>query len=569
MLTEIHDRSSTWRLDAAIAIVLILLAFVVRFDRIGFNSLSEDETAKWTAVQQYRQGHFVDVNSEHPMMLKVTAWASLAAGERWNRLASSQGWPTMNPEGWIRFPNVLFGAATAAVLFLLCRRMMELPGSFAAGFFWAVAPLAVALNRVAKEETPVTFFSLLACYFYCVAKQADTNTSTRRWYDLSAIVFGLAFATQYIVQLFGLNQLAWHLAGRNGLDRKPLGSGEKRFFLVMLLTFVLVNPVILSPSNFSSVLHWLHRDSVHHMGYDFAGTLYPNVAGQILSGMPWYFYGWLLLVKSPIPIVLAIAVGSIFLLRDRDTLISCFFIALGLLQLIALSVCGAKWMRYSLWFLPFLYMAAGYAVQETWKWMRDKRVPLLAIAMAAGIVFAWPLLELRAWAPYYSFYLNSIGGGAGNIARYFAPDEVSEFDTREVAKLVCPIAPAGLRLATARPMSMTYYVELCGRSNIQIVPLYDPDFVPQGGDLIVLEPSRRFVETQRFFNLLQQSGMSHRQVQVGPVVASAIYVFQPALIGGQQEITGCQPRYQGHSVIEALRNQLARVGTALVRGSIP
>ena len=91
----------------------------------------------------------------------------------------------MRPEGWLRLPNVLFGAATAAILFLFCRQMMGLAGSFAAAFFWAVSPLAVAINRLDKEETPVTFFTLLACYFYCRAKQASTARSTGRWYDLS------------------------------------------------------------------------------------------------------------------------------------------------------------------------------------------------------------------------------------------------------------------------------------------------------------------------------------------------------------------------------------------------
>jgi dolichyl-phosphate-mannose--protein O-mannosyl transferase len=208
VLTEPQARSWRWHRDAAIALLLAVLAFAVRFNHLDFNSLSEDESAKWAAIQEYRHGHFVGVNSEHPMPLKVLAWGSLAAGERWNRVASLHSWPTMSPEGWLRFPNVLLGAATAAILFLFCRRMMGVVGSFVAGFFWAVSPLAVALNRLTKEETPLTFFTLLACYFYCRAQQADSDDSARRWYDLGAIGFGLAFASQYILHLLGLNALA-------------------------------------------------------------------------------------------------------------------------------------------------------------------------------------------------------------------------------------------------------------------------------------------------------------------------------------------------------------------------
>ncbi|HXY02874.1 MAG TPA: glycosyltransferase family 39 protein [Terriglobales bacterium] len=526
MLTGAQNHFSDWRhWDRAIGLLLMLLAFAVRIDRIGFNSLSEDEVAKWEAIQEYRHGHFIGVNSEHPMVPKMLAWASLTVGEKWGRLGSRMGWPSMNPEGWLRLPYVLFGSATAAVLFLLCRQMMGIAGSFAAAFFWAVAPLAVSINRLAKEETPLTFFTLLACYFYCRAKQAD-GLSTRRWFNLSAIGFGFAFASQYIVHLFGMNQLVWHLAGRAGLDHKPLGSGYKRFFLLIFLTFLLVNPVFFSPANFKEIVHWLHHDSIHHIGYAFDGNLYVNLPGRLLSGVPWYFYLWLLAVKTPIPILLAIVVGGILLLRDRQTLASCFFLGFGVLQLFALSISGAKWIRYSLSMLPFLFLAAGYAVEKIWQYARRREVPALAAGMAGIILFAWPLIETRAWAPYYPFYLNSIGGGTKNIARYFAPDEVSEFDTREVAQTVCPMAPRGARLATARPMSMSYYVESCGRADIQVVPLYDRSYAPQQGDLIVLEPSRRFLETQRYFDFLTRSGMANQQIHVGPVLASTIYFFQ-------------------------------------------
>jgi hypothetical protein len=286
-----------------------------------------------------------------------------------------------------------------------------------------------------------------------------------------------------------------------------------------------VNPVVLSPNNFSAILHWLHHDGITHNGYDFDGTLYLNFPSRLLAGVPWTFYFWLLLIKTPVPILAAVIAGSIMLLRERRTLASCFFLAFGVLQLAGLSVSGAKWVRYSLPMLPFLFLAGGYAAQATWDRMREKKMSLAFAGMAAAALFALPLLQLHAWSRYTSFYLNSIGGGQKNIARYFGQDEVSEFDTREVAQQVCSSANVGARLATARPMSMTHYVENCGRADIQVVPLYDRHYQPRGGDLIVLEPSRRFFETQKFFDALGKSGMSRREVRVGPVLASTIYLF--------------------------------------------
>ena len=537
VLNRLQYRSWLWHRDAAVALLLTILAFAVRLNHVDFNSLSEDESAKWAAVQEYRQGHFVGVNSEHPVMLKVLAWASLTEGEHWNRLASLRNWPSMRPEGWLRFPNVLFGAVTTAILFLFCRRLIGFVGSFAASFFWAVSPLAVALNRLAKEETLLTFFTLLACYLYCRAEQSDLDESARRWYDLSAIGFGLAFASQYLPHLLGLNALAWFLAGRMGLSRKLSRFSYRRFFLVIFLTFILLNPVVLFPSNFSAILHWLHHDGVQHTGYDFDGTLYLNFPSRLLAGVPWNYYLWLLFVKTPIPILVAVIVGSIMLLRNRRTLASCFFLSLGVIHLVGLSVSGTKWVRYSLAVLPFLFLAGGYAVEATWDRMREKKMSVAFVGLAATILFALPLLELRAWSPYYSFYLNSIGGGHKNIARYFGQDEVSEFDTREVAQQVCSSAPADARLATARPMTMTYYIQNCGRTDLEVVPLYDRNYVPREGDRIILEPSRRFFETQRYFDALEKSGMSRREVRVGPVLASTIYLFdssKPQTTGHEQ-----------------------------------
>ena len=567
MLTEVQYRCVGRYREAVIVLLLTVLAFSVRLYRVDFNSLSEDEVAKWAAVQEYRHGHFAGVNSEHPMLLKMLAWASLTTGERWGRVAAAHGWPSLRPEGWLRLPNVLFGAATTAILFLLCRRMMGVAGSFAASFFWAVAPLPIALNRLTKEETPLTFFTLLACYFYCRAQQADGDQGARRWYDLSAITFGLSLASQYILHLLGLNGLAWFIAGKMGLTRQPSRFSYKRFFLIMFVSFILVNPVILSPSNFHAILQWLHHDGVKHSGYDFDGRLYVNFPSRLLAGVPWFYYLWLLLVKTPVPILVAIIVGGILLLRDRRTLASCFFLSLGVVQLVGLSISGAKWIRYSLPLLPFLYLAGGYAVQQTLKAAKGKALSRALLIPAAVILLGWPLLELHSWSPYYPFYLNSIGGEKQNITRYFAPDEVSEFDTREVAQEVCPFAPRSAKLATARPMSMAYYLQACGRADLRIVPLYDPHYAPRDGDLIVLEPSRRFFETQRFFDALENSGMPHGEIRVGPVLASTIYLFDPSAPGpksGKEEFTLTQvqdaPSRFGNDARESTSTNTSRFG---------
>jgi hypothetical protein len=87
---------------------------------------------------------------------------------------------------------------------------------------------------------------------------------------------------------------------------------------------------------------------------------------------------------------------------------------------------------------------------------------------------------------------------------------------------------------------------------LHIVPLYDTHYSPRDGDLIVLEPSRRFFETQRFFDVLRNSGMPHSDIRVGPVSASTIYLFDPSVPGlksGKEELAlsqlrGTPPRFE-------------------------
>lgn len=518
------------RMELCLAALLTLAAFGVRVYHLGAYSLSEDEAAKWQAVQQYRQGHFAAVNGEHPMLMKVLAWGSASLGERWNVYAMKHVWPIPSTfaaaEAWLRLPNVILGAATTFALYLLARTILGSVGALATAAFWAFTPLTIALNRLLKEETPLVFFSLLGCYFYLRAKQAVEERQFQRRLDFSAIAFGLSFASKYAPQLFGLNALAWYVARRRGMDAKDIGFRFVRFFVVMAITFVVFNPVIVVPADVQSIFHWMNHGGAHHSGYNLAGTLYFNQPSLTQPTLPMYFYAWLVLIKTPLLVLAAILGGSALLLKRRDSLISAYFLSFGLVQFLGLSVFPGKWIRYVLGVLPFLFMAGGYATQQLYEWLSQHAVTPRVLALASVLFISWTYLDLRLWEPYYSLYLNDLGGGPAKIAQYFSPDEISELDARETAALVRQSAPFGARLATSKPQSMTYYLERNGRNDIHVIPLYDREYAPADGDLILVEDSRRYFETDRLLELLRSSRMAHEDVKVGPVLATSIYRFQ-------------------------------------------
>jgi len=83
--------------------------------------------------------------------------------------------------------------------------------------------------------------------------------------------------------------------------------------VLLALTFVLINPVIVVPADVQSMLHWVKEGGSQHTGYNLAGTLYLNQPSLTPPTMPWYFYAWLLLVKTPLPVLGAILAGSLLL----------------------------------------------------------------------------------------------------------------------------------------------------------------------------------------------------------------------------------------------------------------
>jgi len=516
------------RAELTFLAVLTLGAFAIRAYGVGSVSLAEDETAKWEAIQQYRQGNFAGVNREHPMLMKLMAWGSLELGQGWKQLASPRSWSLGSEEGWLRLPNLLLGAATTAILYFLGREMMGPVGAGAAALFWAFTPLPVAINRVLKEDTPLTFFTLLAFYCYARAKRATDTTRMHRWLEGSGVFFGLSMASKYIIYFFGLNALVWHIAGEMGLDRRPLGRSLWRVVIVMALVFCLANPVILSPKNLQGMLRYAGGKHVDHNGYNLDGRLYMNSASFTPYGMPWYFYLWVLAVKTPLPVLAALLAGAALLLWDRRNMSSIYFRALVLIYLLGLSAVGAKWIRYLVSVLPFVYLACGYAVEKLYdRLARIRNVPVarLGLAGAACFFFVLPFGETVAWAPYGSLYLNALGGGRANIARFFPHDEIYDLGTREAVEAVASQAPTGARLAAANPMTVHYYLERQTRTDIQVLPMYDANYVPRPGDFLLVQDARRYFETGGLHDLLIRAHMPYRDIYQANLPTTQVYCF--------------------------------------------
>jgi hypothetical protein len=496
------------RIELLFLAFLLILGLGLRAYRVGQPSLAEDEAAKWNAIQQYRQGHFAAVNSEHPMVMKVLAWASLDAGEMYNRWAAGRGWHAVRRVAWLRLPVVLLGTATALILYLVGRQMMGPLGAGLAAVFWAVSPLSVALNRVLKEESLFVCFSLLAFYCYNRGKQAASDGESKRWFTLAGAAFGLDLASYYLaIGEFGLIVLVWHVANQKGIRSRDMGPYFRRLVLMMGLVFVLANPVILAPKNLEAMLRYSEQKTIQHHGYLMDGRVYLNNALTTPYGLPWYYYLWVLAVKTPLAILAAMLAGIGLLFLDRNSLLSIFARVNLTFWIVPYSLAGSKWIRYVAIGLPVLYLVGGWAVEKCLAWSR-RRMGRQAwrAAMAAAVVtmVAWPLANAMAWAPYNRLYLNALGGGQANAGRLFPPDEIYDLGVREAAEYVCRVAPRGARVAASDPMGLGYYTHRLRRGDLKVEALFDPGYRIRPGDFLMIQDSRRYFETNGLIDLVEK-----------------------------------------------------------------
>lgn len=509
--------------------LIVMLGLVLRLrglDRVGFN---EDEVHKVEAARAYLHGNF-SVNLEHPMLMKSMIAVSLAATDLWNReLGGSHQVPE---ELAVRLPNVIFGALTAMVLFLLAQEFFGVEIGLLTAFLWSIGTLAIMDNRVAKEDTLLVFFTWLGYYFYLRAKKvaAADPQRARKHYLSSGASFGLMLASKYFPHYLGLNFLYYYLRG----DKQVYPPRRTRDTVLLLgalsLFFVLFNPIFLLPGTLKYMLHYAGEGTMTHHGYLMMGRFYYNDPAHLLGGMPMYFYPLLLAIKTPLPVLGAFLVGLIEVWRRRREPGPSFLLFMFLLWIVPFLVSGSKWLRYMLAWMPTVYVIAALGLARVFSWsfglMKNATRRRLVPAMA-GVLAALFLLQ-PAWAgarsgPYYSLYLNALGGG--RVGYYFPHDEVNDMGLREAIVRICEQAPQGARVGGETAPVFAYYSHKFGRDDLRYFDLSDRlgrmEAPPSA--YVVVQDGRKYFENISFIQRVEFYQVPIQTVDIGGAAAVRVY----------------------------------------------
>jgi hypothetical protein len=456
---------------------LVVIAAVFRVQHLDSSGFSQDEINKVQAVRAYARGD-VSANAEHPMLMKLAALASTAGASAWNEVARRAGWPEVAPEGALRLPNALVGAATVVPLFLLARSFFGPLVAVWAALLLALDVTVTGLNRIGKEDTFLVFFLLLAAWCHEEARRRHQpgGTPPHRWYVAGGAAFGLMLASKYMIYYLGLWAVFRLAVGAEQRRERPADEAvpsrriPKSFYAAMALAFVVANPVVLLPGTWLYLLHYVGGGTVAHHGAYFAGRIYPNAITDTPWGLPWHFYLLYIGLKTPLPILAAIGLGVGELVRRRRERGAVFARVFLLFFLLPASLAASKFARYLLPTLVVLEMVAALglarALDSVSQWKRGPwRVTATATLMA--VVVGSALGAQAAAAPFASLHLNAIGRLVAAPGSLFPNDELYDTGVREAVEWIARQAAAGAVVASDAPGVVAEYARRAGRPDIE------------------------------------------------------------------------------------------------------
>lgn len=509
---------------ALLALIVIGLAFrVSKLDAIGF---AEDEVNKVDAIRAYEHGD-ITANAEHPMLMKALMFASVkvfGAPER------------VSEEFAIRFPNALFGALTVIPLFLLTAAFFDRWTGLLAAAFWSGGVNAITYNRIGKEDTLLVFFMLFAFYFYLRAKQTDSRkTKTRnRHYLRSGVSFGLMIASKYFPHYLGLNSLYHHyFRVRKREPDEPGGTTSWVFYVALAAAFVIANPALFMPQVWTYLNAYMGEKLLSHSGYLFADHLYKNnVSRSPFWGTPIYFYLLFVAIKIPLTVLVAFLTGLIVALRNRKHPGHAFVLFMFLFWIVPYSLSGAKWLRYTLSLMPFIYMFAATGMVQLVRFVLPRAVTLARGREIVWVVALVLFIGLPAYAaysvgPHYALYTNALA--ANRVGYFFPHDEFYDDGLREAIKFVCDTAPRQATIAHETPAATRYYLQRFGRQDLNSKAISDPAFDPGMAPVptfFIIQRGRTYFENQSKLETIRSQFTKMHEVKINGMTAAEVFVNQ-------------------------------------------
>ena len=520
--------------------VTVLAGFGFRVNGLSSEGLSEDELNKLNAVNEYRSQGLTSANGEHPLLMKALLTVSVVVAERWNRTSLVAGHPELNVpvESSLRFPGALFGALTAVLIFLVASELFGLEVGLISAALWAFDPMAISFNRIAKEDTFLIFFFLLANFFWLRGQRVAESQPERRperFYWATAAALGAMLASKYVPMLLAIT-VGYNYTFQGIPTRWVIGKKRfLKFFLVMGIVFLICNPTIVLPGTWTAMSNFTSGRNMGHDSYEFLGRLYPHKFTDWLRGEPWYFYLVLIVTKLPVLTLMSFALG-LGLLFKRKSGDGRYFLLLWLaLWFLSFSLPGGKFTRYLTSVLPALIITAAIGVQFTARRLgrfcarvfENESLKVYARSALASLVIISAFWSAVTAAPHYRLYMSVLGGGPARAGAYFPQDEFYDAYMQDAMTEIARRARPNTRVASEIATVAAYYAQRANRPDLICVDLSDPadreKLTP--GDFLIDARGRTYLSNRAMLTRLRQSSRPEFTIAVGATPAAYAYVL--------------------------------------------
>ena len=519
--------------------ILVLTGFGFRVAGLSAEGLSEDELNKLNAVADYRANGLTGANGEHPMLMKTFQATSIILTEKWNSFVDPEN--PIAPETALRLPGAIAGALSAILLYLIAAELFGVEVALIAAALWSFDPMGIGFNRIAKEDTFLLFFFMLANVFWLRAQRVaeSTDKSPNRYYWATAACYGAMVASKYVPHFIAISWCYYWMFQQLPETRWRLGKKRRLiFFAIMGIVFLILSPTVLLPDTWRQMGLFAGGKRISHDGYEFMGQLYTQRFADWLNGIPVYFYFVFTAVKLPFLTVVGFVIGLPLLFRRKLGDGRYFLLFWFLLWVVAFCFPGGKFTRYYTTVLPAVLITCALGIQFAGRWIANRIAAsgsLSALrhyipAALAVVVISGSVVSSFQAAPHFRLFTNSLGGGMQWAGYYFPHDEFYDASMRDTIAEIALRARPGARVASESPSLASYYADRAyatrgQRSDLVTVSLSDPEAVKQlgPGDFIIVARGRRYFSNDAIINTLRSQSTPIAELKLETVPSVKIY----------------------------------------------
>ncbi|MBI2136611.1 glycosyltransferase family 39 protein [Candidatus Woesearchaeota archaeon] len=303
---------------------------------------------------------------------------------------------------------ILFSAINIAMVYVITKQLSNEKAALFASIIFTISPIFFYQSSFILTHIPAIFFTLVAIYL--VVKE-------RYFYSGMFIAVGFLFRYPQGVLLAAI--CAYILINRENRKRpylkyRHLKEAFRKIFLILAGFLVILFPLL--------ILNYIKYDGNVLLPFIEAGKHQGNIVYQIQSPVYNIFFYLIELLRQN-PLLIFAFIGIFFYYREREKSktypCSIIIFASFLLPFLYYTAIVNKQLRFSIEFLPYLSILAGYGLHETYDKISYKKIVRVMFIVIVLVLMSVPLninyeqyvwrtdVETETTAKVHKYFLNN------------------------------------------------------------------------------------------------------------------------------------------------------------------